>query len=105
VKQFSILDFGFSIGRPKSKKVFCLTLCAMLLALCLTAEAQQPKKVPRIGYLATGSASAVSRLTEAFREGLRELGYVEGKDIAIEYRYADGKSERLPDLAAELVLK
>jgi putative ABC transport system substrate-binding protein len=75
----------------------------MLLALCLTAEAQQPKKVPRIGYLATGSASAVSRLTEAFREGLRELGYVEGKDIAIEYRYADGKAERLPDLAAELV--
>ena len=78
-------------------------LSTMLFALCFFAEAQQPVKVPRIGYLRPGSA-APARF-EAFRQGLRELGYVEGKNIAIEYRYADGKTEaeRLPDLAAELV--
>jgi putative tryptophan/tyrosine transport system substrate-binding protein len=85
-----------------SKKVFCLALCAMLFALCLSAEAQQPKKVPRIGYLSNASAANSPRL-EAFRQGLHELGYVEGKNIVIEYRYAEGKLNRLPALAAELV--
>ena len=66
-------------------------------------EAQQTKRVPRIGYLSSNSLGAMSTRTEAFRQGLRELGYVEGKNIVIEYRYAEGKIDRLPDLAAELV--
>ncbi len=80
-----------------------ILLCAMLFALCAAAEAQQPAKVPRIAYLTGDSPSAIAERTEAFRQGLRELGYVEGKDIVIEYRYAEGKLERLPALAAELV--
>ena len=67
------------------------------------AEAQQPAKIPRIGILVAPSASFFSARVEAFRQRLRELGYVEGKNIVIEYRYAEGKLERLPDLAAELV--
>ena len=74
-------------------------LCALLCPL----EAQQPTKVPRIGYLAGASPSAVAARIEAFRQGLRELGYVEGKNIVIEWRYAEGKLDRLPALAAELV--
>jgi putative ABC transport system substrate-binding protein len=66
-------------------------------------EAQQPKKVPRIGYLIAASPSSNSNRIEAFRQGLRELGYVEGKDIIIEYRSAEGKLDRLPTLAVELV--
>jgi putative ABC transport system substrate-binding protein len=85
------------------KKIFCLTLCAMLFALCVSAEAQQAKKVPRIGHLSAASASVIAARVEAFRQGLRELGYVEGKNILIEYRYAEGKVDRLTDLAAELV--
>src|SRR5215468_10497835 len=75
----------------------------LVFALCTPAEAQQPKKVPRIGYLTADSLSASSTRTEAFRQGLRELGYIEGKNIAIEWRPADGKLDRLPALAAELV--
>jgi ABC-type uncharacterized transport system substrate-binding protein len=86
-------------------KITVLTLSAVLIALCLSAEAQQPKKIPRIGLLGSLSASSSSDLirTEAFLQGLRDLGYVDGKNIVIEYRYADGKFERLPSLAAELV--
>src|SRR6266496_976591 len=74
------------------------------LATCGAAvEAQQPTKMPRIGFLAAVSLSANSARFEAFRQGLRELGYVEGKNIVIEYRYAEGKLDRLPALAAELV--
>src|SRR5215471_13432928 len=76
---------------------------AVFFGLCLPAEAQQAKKVPRVGILLAGSASAYSTRLEAFRQRLRELGYIEGKNIVIEYRYAEGKNERLPDLAAELV--
>ena len=70
---------------------------------CFPAEAQQPARIPRIGILIAPSASFFSARVEAFRQRLRELGYVEGKNIVIEYRYAEGKLERLPDLAAELV--
>src|SRR6266542_7138775 len=73
------------------------TACAVI------AEAQQPKKAPRIGFLIGTSLSAASARVEAFRQGLRELGYVEGKNIVIEWRSADGKNDRLPALAAELV--
>jgi putative tryptophan/tyrosine transport system substrate-binding protein len=85
-----------------SRKNFCLALCAMLFALCLPVQAQQPKKVPRIGYLLSDSASYSTR-TDAFRQGLRELGYIEGHNIVIEYRFAEGKLDQLPELAAELV--
>jgi putative ABC transport system substrate-binding protein len=74
----------------------------MLLAPCFPAHAQQPK-VPRIGYLGGVSLSANADRREAFRQGLRELGYVEGKNINIEWQYAEGKLDRLPALAAELV--
>ncbi len=77
--------------------VVALTVCG------LRAEAQQAKKVPRIGFLSAPASSTISARIEAFRQGLRELGYVEGQNIVIEYRYAEGKFERLPDLAAELV--
>src|SRR5207237_10367226 len=66
-------------------------------------EAQQLKKVPQIGFLSSSSPSAVSARLEAFRQGLRDLRYVEGRNIIFEYRFAEGMSERLPDLAAELV--
>ena len=86
-----------------SKKIFCFVLGAMLVMLCASAQGQQPNKVARIGYLAAVSRTGMSHLTEAFVQGLRELGYVEGENIVIEYRWADGKFERLPELAAELV--
>jgi putative ABC transport system substrate-binding protein len=75
----------------------------MLLALSFPVQAQQPARIPRIGILITSSASSQSARVETFRQRLRELGYVEGKNIFIEIRYADGKRERLPDLAADLV--
>jgi putative ABC transport system substrate-binding protein len=86
-----------------NKKVVCLALSVTLLTLSCPAYAQQPKKVPRIGFLSSLSPAVVSDRLEAFRQGLRELGYVEGKNIVLEWRYAEGKTERLPDLAAELV--
>jgi len=75
----------------------------MLLALCVSAQAQQPTKITRIGYLAAASLSVNAARVEAFRQGLRKLGYVEGKNIFIEWRSAEGKLDRLPALAAELV--
>src|SRR4030095_10793807 len=84
------------------KKVIGLTLSATLFALSVSVDAQQPKKVPRIGFLTAASASSQASRLDAFRQGLRELGYVEGKNIVIEYRYAEGL-DRLPALAAELV--
>ena len=78
-------------------------LGAMLFAHSFLAQAQQPTKVPRIGLLNAASPSAVAARTEAFRQGLRELGYVEGTNIAIEWRDSEGKLDRLPALAAELV--
>ena len=86
-----------------NKKIIGLALSAMLFALCVSAPAQQAAKVPRIGYLNGSSASSYAARTEAFRQALRELGYVEGKNIAIESRYAEGKQDRLPALADELV--
>ena len=80
-----------------------MTLAALLLTLATNASAQQAKKVPLIGYVSSNSFTAISTRTEAFRQGLRELGYVEGKNIVIEWRSAEGKLDRLPMLAAELV--
>jgi ABC-type uncharacterized transport system substrate-binding protein len=86
-----------------SQKIFYLALGALLFALCFPADAQQPKKVPRIGYLASGDPASESTRFEAIRLALRELGYIEGQNIATEYRYTEGKIDRAPGLAAELV--
>ena len=97
-------NLKFALRNLKS----AILMGALLLALCLSAEAQQPKSIPRIGYLSRDLHPADSRAPsprnlEAFRQGLRDLGYTEGKNIIIEYRYADGRFERLPVLAEELV--
>jgi putative tryptophan/tyrosine transport system substrate-binding protein len=80
-------------------------LCGLsyLLFLCSAADAQQSKNVPRIGYLGGSSLSAISARTAAFRQRLGELGYVEGRNIVIEFRYGEEKLDRVPVLAAELV--
>ena len=85
------------------KKLTVLALGAMLFALSYSASAQQPAKISRIGFLSTTSPSNVPTRLEAFRQGLRELGYVEGKNIVIEYRYAEGNIDRLPTLLDELI--
>ena len=79
------------------------TPCSLFFAPCSSVQAQQPQKIPRIGYLVAQTSFAELPRIEAFRQGLRALGYVEGKNIAIEYRFADGKLERLPEFAAELM--
>ena len=85
------------------KKITVLTLCAMLFALCFPAQAQQAGKVPRIGFLDNSTASGSAVLVEAFRQEMSKLGWIEGKNITIEYRFAEQKLERLPELAADLV--
>ena len=87
------------------QKLVLSSILAATLAFVLgvAAEAQQPTKVPRIGYLSTDSPTTIAERIEAFRQGLRELGYAEGKNIVIEWRFAEGKADRLPGLAAELV--
>jgi putative tryptophan/tyrosine transport system substrate-binding protein len=102
VNPFWIVDFGFSIRAPKSQKIL-ISVCTVLFALCASAEAQQSKKSTRIGFLAASSSPVARTRIEAFRHGLRSLGYVEDKDIVIEYRFAEGKPEQLPHYAAELV--
>jgi len=83
--------------------IIALALGAMLLGLCLPTAAQQPKTVPRIGYLTTAAPPSDLPDREAFREGLRNLGYIEGQNIHIEYRNVESRIERLPELAADLV--
>src|SRR5262245_15280899 len=85
----------------KKAAVPTILVVVVLLALGVIAEAQQPKKIPRIIYLSASSGTANAPRYDAFRQGLRELGYVEGKNIVIEWR--EGNLDRLPALAAELV--
>ncbi len=85
------------------RKITVVTLCALLLALCVPSSAQQPQKVARICYLGAADASTSAFLMKPFRERLREIGYVEGQNHTIEFRHSEGKDERLPELAAELV--
>jgi putative tryptophan/tyrosine transport system substrate-binding protein len=87
----------------KKAAVPSILVAVVLLAVGVIAEAQQPKKVPRIGYLSVQSQSRESIRAEAIRLALRERGYVEAQNIAIEYRFADGSADRLPEFAAELV--
>ena len=86
-----------------SKSVFCCALCALLFAFCSSAWAQQSSKIPRLGYLSYGSVEIDKSLLAALQQGLRELGYLEGKNILIEQRYAKGQSDKLPELVAEFV--
>ena len=86
-----------------NKQTIGLALGALLLALNFPVQAQQPTRIARIGYLAAACPDTQTARTEAFRLGLHDLGYTEGQNIAIEYRCAEGKPDRLPDLAAELV--
>jgi len=90
-------------ARIVNQAIVGLAVAILFVAFCSSAEAQQPRKIPRIGYLGAVSPSANAVRIEAFRQGLRELGYVEGKNIVIEWRFAEGKLDRLPALAAELV--
>ena len=85
------------------KKIILLALCSLLLAPCAAVDAQRPTKVPRIGYLSNSDPAQESARSEAIRLALREFGYIEGQNIATEYRYAEGKPDRFPELAAELV--
>ena len=84
-------------------KIFLLALAALVLPNTHLANAQQPKTIPLIGYLSNTDPASESTRSEAIRLALRERGYIEGQNIAIEYRYAEGKLDRLPELAAELV--
>jgi putative ABC transport system substrate-binding protein len=90
-------------GNSKKLKLLPYALCAMLFALCSFADAQQTGKVFRIGFLDNSTASGIAVLSEAFRQDLRKLGWIEGKNITIEYRFSEQKRERLPELAADLV--
>jgi putative ABC transport system substrate-binding protein len=93
-------------SKKTGKSIFVrrIVICLLLTVFLLTvAEAQQPKKFPRLGYLYSGGQASDSSRAEDIRLALRELGYIEGQNIAIEYRYAEGKRDRLPELAADLV--
>ena len=90
-------------GNSKKPALIGLACCTLLFALCISAEAQQPPKIPRIGFLIASSAAAQEPRLRAFKRGLRELGYIEGSNIAIEVRSGEGKPEQLPMAAAELV--
>jgi putative tryptophan/tyrosine transport system substrate-binding protein len=95
------------MNRSKQAGMAIKPIIILLVGLTLTsvrlADVQQTKKVARIGVLSQSSANFLSSQLEAFRQGLRDFGYVEGQNIAIEYRYAEGKLERLPGLTVELV--
>jgi putative tryptophan/tyrosine transport system substrate-binding protein len=101
--QFSDMPSGTLFSSRSISTVMLLALCSMLFAPRLPAEAQQPKKIPRVGFLMPGSRAAYAIRIDAFRSGLHELGYSEGQNIGIEWRFAEGKSDRLPELAGDLV--
>ena len=101
IESFSTNNLKSKIENPKWAGLFAIVLAVTFGGAVV--QAQQPARIHRIGILIPSSASFLSARVEALRQGLRELGYVEGKNIVIEYRYAEGKGERLPDLAAELV--
>ncbi len=92
-----------SRGGKMNRRTAIRRLATVFLTTASLAQAQQPKKVPRIGYLSSGDPASDSARAEGIRLALRERGYIEGKNIATEYRYAEGKPDRLPELAAELV--
>ncbi len=100
MKQFLIFDFRLD---SVQKGIFCVAVSTFLFALCAPTAAQQPGKMTRVGFLGTGPAATTDGPLQALRQGLDELGYLEGRDIVIETRWADGRMDQLPALAAELV--
>jgi putative ABC transport system substrate-binding protein len=90
-------------SKLRRKRFFGFALGAMLFAFCLPAEAQQPSKIPRIGYVSGTDDLNNPGPEEAFRQGLRDLGYIEGQNILVEYRSQEGKADRGPGLVAELI--
>jgi len=93
---------GNRAGKMK-RTITVLSFCAMLFAFWGSVDAQQPAKIPRIGFLSGRSDFTPGPSADAFRQGLRDLGYIEGKNILIEYRYTGGLPDRIPSLVAELV--
>src|SRR5262245_65277970 len=91
------------VGKNATKKIFWLILSAVFFALCGSVGAQRPTKILRIGFMDTGTASGMAVLVDAFRQELSKLGWLEGKNITIEYRFAAQQPERLAELAADLV--
>jgi ABC-type uncharacterized transport system substrate-binding protein len=89
--------------KDMKRKITVLTLCALLVALSVSAQAQQTGKIFRIGFIDSSTASGIAVLVDAFRQELGKLGWIEGKNITIEYRFAEQKPERLPELATDLV--
>src|SRR5262249_51807130 len=90
-------------GKNMKRKITVLALSTMLFAICGSVEAQQTKKISGIGFLDASTASGSAVRLEAFRQELLKLGWIEGKNITIEYRFAEQKPERVPELAADLV--
>src|SRR5262249_22966269 len=89
---------------PKqAQKLFGFAVSIVFIMLCAFAEAQQPGKLPRIGVLAAATSATAAHLVEAFKQGLHEHGYIEGKNIVLEVRFGEGRAEQFPILAAELV--
>jgi putative tryptophan/tyrosine transport system substrate-binding protein len=86
-----------------NRRIFCRSVCAWFLALAFPAAGQQSTNIPRIGFLAATKPAAVAARVAAFRQGLREMGYIEGKNIVVEYRYGEGNVDRERELAAELI--
>src|SRR5262249_17469640 len=92
------------VREKMGRKRFCVAIIGLLFVLCLSAEAQEPSKIPRIGYLAGfGNASDPGEPIRAFQKGLKERGYTEGQNILVEYRYIEGISERVPKFVTELI--
>src|SRR5882724_4370084 len=96
-------EIGKSGWTAMTKEIIFLALCSLLLAPYSAVEAQQATKVFRIGFLDSSNASGSAVLVEEFRQELNKLGWIEGKNITIEYRFAEGRTEHLPELAADLV--
>src|SRR5215510_9650913 len=96
--------FGYGLrAEPVNKRVLVSFVAILILAVVQTVGAQQPKKVPRIGYVTVASRSTILARIDAFQQGMSDLGYVEGKNILIEWRFGDGKPDRLPALSEELM--
>jgi putative ABC transport system substrate-binding protein len=105
VAAFDVAQDGLpEAGERKKFKLFGFALCALLFAISGSVEAQQPGKIPRIGYLTgTGDSNDPGPFFDAFRHGLRNQGYIEGKNILVEHRYAEGRVDRIPSIVADLV--
>ena len=98
------MTYGLNFSNShRHAALLSISFCAMLFALCGSVQAQLPGKIARLGFLDGSTASGMAVLADAFRQNLSKLGWIEGKNIIIDYRFVEQKNERLPELAAELV--